>query len=132
MTTEVKGKTEHIGHYDDETAAARAYDAYVIPNNIDKNLNFPDAPAASGHRPTKQGRSSEEEEERRRRRRRRRSPEEIQAEIRREPGAWFEKLAAEEAVRRAGRGVKTEASSAASSAASLKRIADHLYALSSQ
>ena len=132
VRTTVKGKTEYIGLYDDETAAAWAYDAYVIPNNIDKNLNFPDAPAASGHRPTKQGRSSEEEEERRRRRRRRRSPEEIQAEIRREPGAWFEKLAAEEAVRRAGRGVKTEASSAASSAASLKRIADHLYALSSQ
>ena len=54
----VKGKTEYIGLYDDETAAARAYDAYVIPNNIDKNLNFPDAPAAAGHRPTKQGGTS--------------------------------------------------------------------------
>ena len=54
----VKGKKTHIGYYDDETAAARAYDAYVIPNNIDKNLNFPDAPAAAGHRPTKQGGSS--------------------------------------------------------------------------
>ena len=58
VVTSVKGKKTYIGYYDDETAAAWAYDAYVIPNNIDKNLNFPDAPAAAGHRPTKQGGSS--------------------------------------------------------------------------
>jgi hypothetical protein len=38
-----KGKQKHIGYYDDETAAARALDAYVIANKINKNLNFPSA-----------------------------------------------------------------------------------------
>ena len=54
VRTKVKGKTEYIGVYDDETAAAWAYDAYVLTNNIIKNLNFPDTPAAARHMPTKQ------------------------------------------------------------------------------
>jgi hypothetical protein len=49
----VEGKKKHIGYYDDETAAALAFDAYVIPNKIDKDLNFPSAPGAAGHTTTK-------------------------------------------------------------------------------
>ena len=51
VTTSIKGKNKFVGLYDDETAAARAYDAYVTPNSIGKSLNFPGAPAAARHRP---------------------------------------------------------------------------------
>jgi hypothetical protein len=54
----VKGKRKRIGYYDDETAAARAFDAYVIANKINANLNFPSAAGATGHRTTKKGRTS--------------------------------------------------------------------------
>ena len=53
-----KGKKKFIGLYDDETAAARAFDAYVIANKINTDLNFPSAPGAAGHRTTKKGRTS--------------------------------------------------------------------------
>jgi len=53
-----KGKNKFIGLYDDETAAARAFDAYVIANKINTDLNFPSAPGAAGHRTTKKGRTS--------------------------------------------------------------------------
>ena len=53
-----KGKQKHLGYYDDETAAARAFDAYVIANKINTDLNFPSAPGATGHRTTKKGRTS--------------------------------------------------------------------------
>ena len=59
VQTTIDRKGKFIGLYADETAAARAFDAFVIPNNIDKNLNFPDAPGAAGHRPTKHGGSSD-------------------------------------------------------------------------
>ena len=36
------GKSKHIGSYDDETEAARAYDATVRAQSLDKPLNFPD------------------------------------------------------------------------------------------
>jgi hypothetical protein len=52
------GKKKHIGYYDDETAAAWAFDAYVIANKINADLNFPSAPGAAGHRTTKKGRTS--------------------------------------------------------------------------
>ena len=54
----VKGKNKHLGLYDDETAAARAFDAYVIANKINTDLNFPSALGAAGHRTTKKGRTS--------------------------------------------------------------------------
>jgi hypothetical protein len=53
-----KGKQKHIGSYVDETAAARAFDAYVIAKKINTDLNFPSAPGAAGHRTTKKGRTS--------------------------------------------------------------------------
>jgi hypothetical protein len=53
-----KGKKKFLGNYDDETAAARAFDAYVIANKINTDLNFPSAPGAAGHMTTKKGRSS--------------------------------------------------------------------------
>ena len=54
-----KGKRKRVGLYDDETAAARAFDAYVLANKINKDLNFPSAPGAAGHRTTtKKGRTS--------------------------------------------------------------------------
>ena len=53
-----KGKQKHLGYYDDETAAARAFDAYVIANKINTDLNFPSAAGAAGHRTTKKGRTS--------------------------------------------------------------------------
>ena len=54
----VEGKNTIIGHYDEETAAAWAYDAYVIPQKIDKTLNFPSAPGAAGHTSTRKRGSS--------------------------------------------------------------------------
>ena len=36
------GKSKNIGSYDDETEAARAYDATVRAQSLDKPLNFPD------------------------------------------------------------------------------------------
>jgi hypothetical protein len=53
-----KGKKKHIGYYDDETAAARAFDAYVVANKINTDLNFPSAPGAAGHMTSKKGRTS--------------------------------------------------------------------------
>ena len=53
-----EGKRKFLGLYDDETAAARAFDAYVIANKINTDLNFPSAPGAAGHRTTKKGRTS--------------------------------------------------------------------------
>jgi hypothetical protein len=53
-----KGKNKFIGYYDDETAAARAFDAYAIAKKINTDLNFPSAPGAAGHRTTKKGRTS--------------------------------------------------------------------------
>ena len=38
----IAGKTTYIGIYDDETEAARAYDATVRAQSLDKPLNFPD------------------------------------------------------------------------------------------
>ena len=35
-------EAEAIGSYDDETEAARAYDATVRAQSLDKPLNFPD------------------------------------------------------------------------------------------
>jgi hypothetical protein len=53
-----KGKQKCLGLYDDETAAARAFDAYVIANKINTDLNFPSPPGAAGHMTTKKGRTS--------------------------------------------------------------------------
>jgi hypothetical protein len=53
-----KGKKKYLGLYDDETAAARAFDAYVIANKINADLNFPSAPGAAWHMTTKKGRTS--------------------------------------------------------------------------
>ena len=36
------GKSKHIGSYVDETEAARAYDATVRAQSLDRPLNFPD------------------------------------------------------------------------------------------
>ena len=58
MTIKVKGKNKFIGLYDDETAAARAYGAYVVRNSIDKNLNFPDAPATARAQADEAGRGA--------------------------------------------------------------------------
>jgi hypothetical protein len=52
------GKKKFLGLYDDETAAARAFDAYVIANKINTDLNFPSAPGAAGHMTSKKGRTS--------------------------------------------------------------------------
>jgi hypothetical protein len=52
------GKQKYLGLYDDETAAAWAFDAYVIANKINRDLNFPSAPGAAGHMTTKKGRTS--------------------------------------------------------------------------
>jgi hypothetical protein len=52
------GKKKFLGVFDDETAAARAFDAYVIANKINRDLNFPSAPGAAGHRTTKKGGTS--------------------------------------------------------------------------
>ena len=41
-TIAIAGKMKHIGTYDDETEAARAYDATVRAQSLDKPLNFPD------------------------------------------------------------------------------------------
>ena len=38
----IDGKSKTIGIYDDETEAARAYDATVRAQSLDKPLNFPD------------------------------------------------------------------------------------------
>ena len=38
----IDGKSKHIGFYDDETEAARAYDATVRAHSLDRPLNFPD------------------------------------------------------------------------------------------
>ena len=38
----IAGKQKHIGSYDDETEAARAYDATVRAQSLDRPLNFPD------------------------------------------------------------------------------------------
>jgi hypothetical protein len=54
----VKGTHRFLGYYDDETAAAWAFDDCVIANKIDTLLNFPSAPGAAGHRTTKKGRTS--------------------------------------------------------------------------
>jgi hypothetical protein len=59
VQTTDKGKTKNIGNYDDETAAARAFDAYAIAKKIITDLNFPSAPGVAGHRTTtKKGRTS--------------------------------------------------------------------------
>jgi hypothetical protein len=58
VETTNEGKRRFIGLYDDETAAAWAFDAYVISNKINRDLNFPSASGAAGHRTTKKGRSS--------------------------------------------------------------------------
>ena len=36
-----KGTTKHIGYFTDEIAAARAWDAFVVANIVDRPLNFP-------------------------------------------------------------------------------------------
>jgi len=36
-----KGKLVHIGYFKDELEAAKAYDRYVIENNLKRRLNFP-------------------------------------------------------------------------------------------
>ena len=41
-STRIDGKSKHIGFYDDETEAARAYDATVRAHSLDRPLNFPD------------------------------------------------------------------------------------------
>jgi hypothetical protein len=53
-----EGKQKFLGLYTDETAAAWAFDAYVIAKNINTDLNFPSAPGAVGHKTTKKGRTS--------------------------------------------------------------------------
>ena len=40
---------KRLGYFDDEIAAARAYDAFVIAQKLNKPLNFPDTAAAKGH-----------------------------------------------------------------------------------
>ena len=44
----VRGKITFLGQFTDEVEAARAYDAGVITNNLDRAVNFPEA---GGHRP---------------------------------------------------------------------------------
>ena len=46
---QVDGKKKHIGSYPDEITAARAYDAFVIAEKLNKLLNFPGDVAAKGH-----------------------------------------------------------------------------------
>ena len=58
VQTKVRGKKKYIGVYDDETAAARAFDAFVITHKLHHDLNFPNAPGAAWHETTKKGASS--------------------------------------------------------------------------
>jgi hypothetical protein len=46
----VDGKAKTVGHFADEIKAARAYDTFVIDHKLLKHLNFPDEPAAQGHK----------------------------------------------------------------------------------
>ena len=48
-TIQTYGVKRVLGEFDAEDAAARAIDAYVIENQIDRYLNFPDAPGAVNH-----------------------------------------------------------------------------------
>jgi hypothetical protein len=54
----IKGKAHYLGYFDDEADGARAYDAVVIDQKLDRLLNFPSASGAAGHRTTKKGRTS--------------------------------------------------------------------------
>ena len=50
----VERQTLHLGYFDeDELAAARAFDHRVISADLDRVLNFPDAPEAANHTTTK-------------------------------------------------------------------------------
>ena len=52
-------KKEHtMGRFEEETDAARAYDAFVIERGLDRRLNFPDDPTAAGHKPTRKTKTS--------------------------------------------------------------------------
>ena len=37
----VDGKKKHLGYFTDEEKAGRAFDKYVVDNNLDRPLNFP-------------------------------------------------------------------------------------------
>jgi hypothetical protein len=43
------GKEKFIGSFDDEIAAARAYDAFLMAQKLHKPLNFPNVAAAKEH-----------------------------------------------------------------------------------
>ena len=52
-------KKEHtMGRFADELDAGRAYDAFVIERGLDRRLNFPDDPAAAGHKPARKTKTS--------------------------------------------------------------------------
>ncbi len=38
----VKGKVNHLGYFSSEEVAAKAYDKFVIDNDLDRDLNFPE------------------------------------------------------------------------------------------
>ena len=43
----IDGKTKSLGSFNDEEKAGRAFDTYVIDNNLDRPLNFPDGAAST-------------------------------------------------------------------------------------
>jgi len=36
----VGGKQKHVGRFDDEETAGRAFDTYIVDNNLERELNF--------------------------------------------------------------------------------------------
>ena len=46
----VEGRRAYLGSFTKETAAARAYDAFVISKKLQRHLNFPDARTAKHHK----------------------------------------------------------------------------------
>ena len=51
VQTTVKSKKMNLGYYDVEADAAHAYDAAVIKNGLDRDLNFQEAAEAAGYVP---------------------------------------------------------------------------------
>ena len=48
VSISVAGKLKHLGSFRDEQKAGRAFDAYVVDNNLDRPLNFPVAAEEDG------------------------------------------------------------------------------------
>ena len=48
VSISVAGKLQHLGSFRDEQKAGRAFDAYVVDNNLDRPLNFPVAAEEDG------------------------------------------------------------------------------------